>query len=59
MDKYIYTTDGSKLINVVQDNPVQGVDFCSFCKEDLYLFGGQSCPSSQTGHKWIELQKNS
>ena len=53
MEKYIYTTDGSQLISVVQDSPVEGRDYCHNCGQDLYLFGGQSCPSSQKGHRWV------
>jgi len=54
MKKYIYTADGSQLIRIEDDNPMQGEDFCTSCKEDLYLFGGQACPVNPSGHYWVQ-----
>ena len=54
MIKHIFTTDCSMPVRDVEDNPVQGVDFCHSCGEDLYLMGGQPCPVNPNGHYWIQ-----
>lgn len=54
MIKNIYTEDGSKFIRSEEAVPMQGIDVCHFCGEDLYSMGGQPCPDSKTGHYWVQ-----
>lgn len=58
MKKFVYSSDGDKLLRVEDETPRCGVDFCDRCGDCLHCYWEDPCYGNETGaHSWVAYEE--